>query len=65
MALGIGGQLEAGLADGNLEPDGGQHVLQRAPVRHVIEDVVDRHQRQADGGGQAAACSSRNRSLPA
>ncbi len=40
MTLGAGEAAEAQLVDGAAEPDGGDHVLQRPPLGHVIVHVV-------------------------
>ena len=47
IALGIGGEPPAGLVDGQMLADAGEHVLQFAPVGVVIEHVVDGDQRHA------------------
>ena len=52
MALGIGGEAEAGFADRAACADAGQHILQRPPLGGVIEHVVGRDQRQPRHLGQ-------------
>ena len=47
MPLGVGFQLEAGLADGRLLAHAGEHVLQRAAVRRVVEHVAGSDERRA------------------
>ena len=47
MPLGIGLQAEAGFLDRHTLADAGQDVLQRTPLRRVIEHVVGGDQGQA------------------
>ena len=47
MALGVGREPQAGLADAHALADAGQHVLERASVRGVIEHVPRRHEGHA------------------
>ena len=47
MPLGIGLQAEAGFLDRHMLADAGQDVLQRAPLRRVIEHIVGGDQGQA------------------
>ena len=46
VALGVGLERQARLVDGGLLADAGEDVLQRAPLRTVIEHVVDRQHRR-------------------
>ena len=64
MTLGIGVEPPAGLVDRQMLADAGEHVLQRAPVRMVVEHVVDGDQRHARGARQLGASASRAWSLP-
>ena len=52
VALGIGGQAIAGVADRAVLADAGQHVLQRPPPRVVGVDVVGGDERRPASGGQ-------------
>ena len=53
MALGVGGKAKTGFVDRAVLADAGQHVLQRPPLRAVVEHVVGRDQRNA-----GAACEA-------
>ena len=53
MAFRIRFQCETGLDDRLVEPDGGQHVLQRPALGGVIKHVVGGHQRHGRGFGQS------------
>ena len=57
MPLGIGGQELSGLVDGGFLADAGDDVLQLAPLRHVIEHVIDRDQRHACARGDIGRAS--------
>ena len=46
MALGIGGEAIAGFLDRAAFADAGQHVLQRTPLRYVVEHIVGCDERQ-------------------
>ena len=50
VAFGVGLQRQAGLVDAATQPDAGQHILQPATARQVIENVVRRYQRQPERG---------------
>ena len=52
MALGIGDEAKAGLVDGAMLADAGQHILQRPPLGDVVEHVVDGDERQPGSLGQ-------------
>ena len=52
MALGIGSEPEAGLIDRAVLADAGEHVLERAARRAVIEHVVGRDQIETGALGQ-------------
>ena len=47
MALGIGGEAIAGFPDRASFADTRQHILQRTPLRQVVEHIVDRDERQS------------------
>src|SRR5688572_5013611 len=47
MALGIGSELQARLADRCPLANAGEHILQRPALRRVIEHVVGRYERRA------------------
>src|SRR5271167_3452963 len=46
MALGIGRETIAGYSDRAAFANAGQHILQRAPLGHVIKNIVGRDERQ-------------------
>src|SRR6516225_11282156 len=48
MAFGIGRETIAGFSDRAVFANAGQHILQRAPLGHVIKNVVGRDERQTD-----------------
>ena len=48
VPLGVGFEPQARLVDRAFLADAGQHVLQRAAVRRVIEHIVGRDDRRAE-----------------
>ena len=50
VPLGIGLEPPAGLVDGQVLADAGDHVLQHAPAGLVVEHIVGGDQRHADAG---------------
>jgi hypothetical protein len=60
MALGIGGKTVASFANCAAFADAGQHVLQRASLRQVIEHVIGRDERQP---GRRAESSKTGKAL--
>ena len=53
MPLGIRLQRKTRLIDAASEADAGHHILQRTPIRQVVEHVVGRHHRQRQFGHRA------------
>ena len=49
MALGIGGEAIAGLSDRTAFADAGKHILQRASLGLVVENVIGCDERQPGG----------------
>ncbi len=59
MAIGEALAAKADLVDGAAFADAGQHILQHAPLRRVIEHVAGRDGRHARGAGSGSASRCR------
>ena len=64
MAFGIGETAEAQLVDGAAQPYGGQHVVQRPPLGHVVVDIVGCDQGAPASAARSSSCARRRASSP-